>query len=342
MITYNHEPYIAQAIEGVLSQETDFPIELIIGEDCSTDRTREIVLDFQRRHPEMIRVLFSEKNVGMHNNFRRTVLAARGKYIAFCEGDDWWHRRDKLQLQIRALRADSSLVCVSGGIQHISPHGQPLESEKPSSAAQPPVRVEYQDLILRTVFHATCTAVAKTEAVHQALLGDTLCRDDTQLMGDLPLWLELSQNGQMIRLSETLASYRQTPNSASRQSDPLGAWRFEISCLDVRYRALERYTLPGDACRTSSIKASFIRQIMLMAALVGDVAVAKNQLGRLKALGIKVGWKGIACVFLAFIPLPRRSLVVLWRKIAPSLRRIGLNPRRFFAAPALRTLSAGK
>ena len=94
MVTYNHEPYIAQAIEGVVSQETDFPIELIIGEDCSRDRTREIVLDFQRRYPEIIRVLASKKNAGGLPNARRTALAARGRYMAFCEGDDWWHRRE--------------------------------------------------------------------------------------------------------------------------------------------------------------------------------------------------------------------------------------------------------
>ena len=158
MTTYNHEPYIAQAIEGVLSQETDFPMELIIGEDCSTDRTREIVLEFQRRYPEMIRVLLSEKNVGMHENFRRTALAARGKYMAFCEGDDWWHRRDKLKIQIPFFRADNSLVCVAGDVRHISAQGQLIEPEKQSHCTQPPIRVEYQDIILHNTFsYYTCT-----------------------------------------------------------------------------------------------------------------------------------------------------------------------------------------
>ena len=62
MITYNHEPYIPQAIEGVLMQETNFPIELIIGEDCSTDGTREIIFDYQQKYPDIIRVITSEKN----------------------------------------------------------------------------------------------------------------------------------------------------------------------------------------------------------------------------------------------------------------------------------------
>ena len=78
MITYNHEPYIAQAIEGVLIQETGFPIELVIGEDCLTDGTREIVFDYQRKYPDIIRVVTSEKNYphemekSLHYEFHET------------------------------------------------------------------------------------------------------------------------------------------------------------------------------------------------------------------------------------------------------------------------------
>jgi len=103
MITYNHEPYIAQAIQGVLIQKTDFPIELIIGEDCSTDRTREIVFDYQKKYPEQIRVITSVKNVGMMNNSNRTLASCRGNYIALCEGDDYWTDPHKLQKQVDFL-----------------------------------------------------------------------------------------------------------------------------------------------------------------------------------------------------------------------------------------------
>ena len=89
MITFNHEPYIARAIEGVLMQETDFPIELVIGEDCSTDGTREIVLEYQKKHPETIRVITSARNVGPNVNELRTDKACRGRYVAYCEGDDY-------------------------------------------------------------------------------------------------------------------------------------------------------------------------------------------------------------------------------------------------------------
>jgi glycosyltransferase involved in cell wall biosynthesis len=333
MITYNHEPYITQAIEGVLSQETDFPIELIIGEDCSTDRTREIVLDYQRHYPETIRVLLSRQNVGMHANGRRTMLAARGEYISFCEGDDWWHRRDKLQIQIPFFQADNSLAYLSGGIQSISAEGEVIISEKYDGCGQRLIPFEYQDLILLAVPLRTCTVVARADAVRRALLGDTLCSDHSQLFGDLPLWMELSQVGKMAYLRENLASFRQSPNSMTRRSDPLYGHRVLMSFIEVRYRALERYPLPGGASQTASVKATFIRRIMVSAAWVGDSLEVKNQLKRLRALGGKVGWREIACAVVAPIPLPRRALTVAWRRaICPLLERIGLDPRKSLRA----------
>lgn len=105
MITYNHEPFIARAIEGVLRQRTDFPFELVIGEDASTDATREICQHYQRRYPDVIRILWASENVSRDcsGNFYRTCQKCRGKYVALCEGDDYWTDPDKLQLQVDYL-----------------------------------------------------------------------------------------------------------------------------------------------------------------------------------------------------------------------------------------------
>lgn len=324
MITYNHEPYIAQAIEGVLSQEADFPIELVIGEDCSTDRTREIVLDYQRRYPEIIRVIYSPKNVGMQANALRTNLAARGKYTAFCEGDDWWHRRDKLQVQISYFRSCNSLVCLSGRVRHVTAQGEPIETGKHTQEPEAPVRLKYQDLFFDFV-QLPCTLVARTDAVRRALLGDTLCSDHSQLMGDTPLCIELSQLGEMIHLNEELATYRHSPNSACRQSDPLHTWRFAKSALDIRYRALERYPLPGPANRTWELKADFIRRALLAAVWLGDSNLARKQIERLRSIGARVGWKETAFRALASVPMPRRLLTRGYRKVRPYLRTMGID-----------------
>lgn len=109
-LAYRHEKFIADAIEGVISQQCDFPIELIIGEDCSPDRTREIVLDYQRRYPQLIRVLTSRQNVGAYANARRCQLATRGKFIAMCEGDDFWHHPQKLQMQVNLMNENQEMA----------------------------------------------------------------------------------------------------------------------------------------------------------------------------------------------------------------------------------------
>ncbi|GAA4753331.1 glycosyltransferase family 2 protein [Flavisolibacter ginsenosidimutans] len=101
VITYNHEKYIKAAVESVLMQETDFPCEFIIGEDCSTDNTRKILQEYAERFP--IRLLLPEKNQGAQQNWKAVMQAARGKYVAFFEGDDCWTDPQKLAKQFKAL-----------------------------------------------------------------------------------------------------------------------------------------------------------------------------------------------------------------------------------------------
>ncbi|HOB02272.1 MAG TPA: glycosyltransferase [Casimicrobium huifangae] len=113
MLAYRHEKFIAQAIEGVVAQQCDFPIELLIAEDCSPDGTLEIALEYQKRYPALIRVLTGNKNIGMHANGDRCMAHSRGKFIAICEGDDYWIEPTKLSQQVHQLHnhPDFSLVC---------------------------------------------------------------------------------------------------------------------------------------------------------------------------------------------------------------------------------------
>ncbi|WP_455497025.1 glycosyltransferase [Coprobacter sp.] len=113
MITYNHAKYIKMAIEGILMQQTDFLIELVIGEDCSTDETRDICLEYQNKYPEIIKLNLPESNLGIKNNLLKTIELSKGKYIAFCEGDDYWTDPLKLQKQVDFLESHSEYVCCS-------------------------------------------------------------------------------------------------------------------------------------------------------------------------------------------------------------------------------------
>jgi len=104
MITYNQEKYIAQALDSILMQEVDFKYEIIIGEDCSTDTTREILLHYKEQYPDKLRLLLHENNVGMLNNWRSVLEASDTEYNAILEGDDYWIDRDKLQIQVNSMR----------------------------------------------------------------------------------------------------------------------------------------------------------------------------------------------------------------------------------------------
>ena len=110
IITYNHENFIAQAIESALVQKTNFEFEIVIGEDGSTDKTREICQTFKNNYPEKIRLLLNDENIGMMPNFIRTLKACTGKYIALLEGDDFWTNPDKLQKQVDFLEANPDYV----------------------------------------------------------------------------------------------------------------------------------------------------------------------------------------------------------------------------------------
>lgn len=103
-ITYNHEEYISEAIDSFLMQKTSFPFEIVIGEDCSLDGTKTIILEYIKKYPNIVKLITSINNVGMQKNGKRTMTACRGEYIAVCEGDDYWIDEKKLQIQIDEMK----------------------------------------------------------------------------------------------------------------------------------------------------------------------------------------------------------------------------------------------
>ncbi len=105
VMTYNHAEYIRHALDSVLMQEVTFAYEILISEDYSTDGTREIVIDYQQRHPDRIRLLLSEENVHNNSVVARGLAAATGEYIALLDGDDYWTSKHKLQRQVDFLES---------------------------------------------------------------------------------------------------------------------------------------------------------------------------------------------------------------------------------------------
>lgn len=112
LITYNHEKYIRQAIDSILSQQVDFEWELIIADDYSTDGTRDIILEYHLKYPDLIKLIFQKQNVGPARNWIDLISMPSSKYIAYLEGDDYWVDSYKLQKQVDFLEKNSdTLLC---------------------------------------------------------------------------------------------------------------------------------------------------------------------------------------------------------------------------------------
>jgi glycosyltransferase involved in cell wall biosynthesis len=258
MITYNHEAYVSQAIESILRQETTFRFEVVIGEDCSTDRTREIVRHYESSHPDIVRVVSSESNVGMTENFYRTVKACRGKYVAFCEGDDYWHAPHKLQAQANFLETHQEFGMVHSGydVYHME-SGQLVSDFTRQRGLHSPNEPDIVQIIrdCRITFRIqTCTVMLR-RALYVALVeaDPFLHRSGRFPMCDTQLWAEMSTCAKIGYLPESLATYRQLQESASRSSMPLRTARFELADSEMTLYLCDKHGLPESVRRSREI-----------------------------------------------------------------------------------------
>ncbi len=229
MITYNHEAHIAQAIESVLMQEVGFELELIIGEDCSTDRTREIVLSYASRFRDKITVVTSEQNVGGQHNFIRTLSACSGEYTALLEGDDYWTAADKLRAQVAYLDANPDCaICIHDvDIVYEDDSGRPAERFL-GDGFQEVSGIE--DLLVRN-FVPTCSAVFRTAYMPSPLPG--WMRD--LKLGDLPLHILVAEHGWVGYIDRVMGVYRKHGGgvwSSSTLVNQLEGWMEALEVLD--------------------------------------------------------------------------------------------------------------
>lgn len=126
MITYNHEKYIRQAIDGVTMQKTNFRYELLVGDDASTDDTQEIIKELAQKNPDIIKPILRDKNMGAVLNFSDLLERSKGKYVAICDGDDFWTCDCKLQKQVNFLESHAEYtICCHPVLQIYDDKSQP-------------------------------------------------------------------------------------------------------------------------------------------------------------------------------------------------------------------------
>ena len=198
-ITYNHEKYIAQAIESVLMQEVNFDYELVIGEDCSTDKTREIVVDYQKKYPNKIRLLLNEKNLGMNRNFAQTYHACRGQYMALLEGDDYWVSPYKLQRQVDFLDNHQDFAICFHNMQIIYEDG----SKEPKLYNVNQKEISTIEDLFRDDFIHTASCLFRNK-----LIGEFPGWFYNLPFGSWPLHISNAKHGKIMYLNEVMGVYR--------------------------------------------------------------------------------------------------------------------------------------
>lgn len=213
MITYNHEPFISQAIEGIVNQKTDFEFELIISEDRSTDRTREICLEYQKKYPKIIRVLYAEKNTrevyGRIMTGWRARRVKRADFVALCEGDDFWTDPYKLQKQVDVFRNNPSVqLCYTRTRILIDATGDVSE---PKIGVKPGL-IKGEDFWRAIIYRRgtkiyTCSVMYKSSAVEQVYAKLRFPTWDLNL-GDVPLFITCAKIGDIYLLDDFCCTYR--------------------------------------------------------------------------------------------------------------------------------------
>jgi glycosyltransferase involved in cell wall biosynthesis len=236
IITYNQEKYIAQTIECALAQKVDFDYEIVIGEDCSTDRTREICLRYQEKYPDIIRVVTSDKNVGLLDNWYRSVKAAKGKYIAGCGGDDFWHNPDKIKKQVDFLEENPEYGMVHSNAYVFDENTGDITqySHRHIDKNEDSCKFIEQILLANSVVAGT--------VMFEKKYFDNYCdieeiKKNGIVFEDAPLWLEIAGRSKVHFFSDFFLTYRSLLESISRPNSITKQIEFHQSC----YRCMLHY-----------------------------------------------------------------------------------------------------
>jgi glycosyltransferase involved in cell wall biosynthesis len=249
VITYNHEAFIGRAVESALNQETEFPYEIVVGEDKSTDATREILLGYRARYPEKIRLLLHETNLGQGGkaNFAETLWECRGQYIALLEGDDYWTSPHKLRKQVDFLEAHPECASCFHLAQFVDEQGEELPQVAGSNQSQ---RISTVEDLLITNFMPTASVMFRADALRR--LPDWFF---TLLRGDWAIHVLVAKHGNIGRLDEIMAAYRfhqsgfwSSVNSEIQILDTIREYRYFDEYLNYRHSRFIRDLISREYC----------------------------------------------------------------------------------------------
>jgi glycosyltransferase involved in cell wall biosynthesis len=223
MITYNHEKYIRQAIEGVLMQKVDFKFVLIIGEDCSNDETRRIVKEYQLLNKDKLILKLPETNLGVNVNSFSNKYFCKGKYVAECEGDDYWTDPLKLQKQVDFLEANEEYLFCGHQIKVLGKKGMEMKKSHIGEF---------------TLKHALTQFVCHTSSFFyrsDAFVGMTF---DRNFNGDFQILCYLTQKGKGFVLPDDMSVYR---NQGKGTHTSLSEYYQQYDQIKVQIFKIQKY-----------------------------------------------------------------------------------------------------
>lgn len=200
ILTYNQEKFIGQTIQSILEQKTDYKYQLVIGEDCSTDGTRSICEKYARESPDKIKLLPTISNVGLINNFIRTYKECDGKYVAICDGDDYWIDPFKLRKQIDFLENNPEYNIVFTSFKFLYPDGR-MKAKDYSKIKESST---FENLIFENYISSVTTVFRNKKADDDFPVWLDKCP-----YGDWPIYLWTTKDGSKIKyFDEETAVYR--------------------------------------------------------------------------------------------------------------------------------------
>jgi glycosyltransferase involved in cell wall biosynthesis len=234
IMTYNHVRFIAEAIESALIQELDDRYEILIVDDCSTDGTLEIVRDYAARHPDLIRLVVSDQNMGRCVTRARATREARGTYVALLDGDDYWTSSHKLRKQSQFL--DSHPACAicfhNATVVYDDGSAEPhaFYSERPTMriSAPVPAAITALDEIAASNFMLTMSVMFRAGLI--AEFPDWYF-DARMVFDDWALYVLIAEYGDIGYLDEILSVYR--VHRAGAWSDQLSHLRDPTDLVDM-------------------------------------------------------------------------------------------------------------
>ena len=234
-LVYNHEPYLRQCLDGFVMQRTNFPFEAIVHDDASTDGSVAIIREYAEKYPDIIKPVYETENQyskcdGSIRKAMDAVMCPDSKYIAKCEGDDYWTDPDKLQKQVDILESDPEIGLVYTCASKFDQQAQKIVVEKFGKA------IDSFEAELRNNECITLTSCLRKDLLlgYRSFLDSNQLRKKGWKMGDYPLWLYVCHHSKAFFIPEVTGVYRVLQNSASHSTDMQKNVDFELSALDIR------------------------------------------------------------------------------------------------------------